>query len=90
MYITNLTNLCKTEIFSFGSYNIQSNSYINLNKEYTPPKGYSIACYTINYPPRYTGGIKYENNHFSGSIYNFTNGNGTYDISAMILLICNA
>lgn len=76
-----------TEEFSLGSYNILPGSNTNVNVEYKPKGGYKVIGFTINYPSRYVGGLKYTNGSFNGSLYNISNGSGSYAITALIILM---
>ena len=85
--IADLNSKIITEEFSLGSYNISPGSNTNVNKQYTSPEGYGVIGFSVNYPPRYTGGIKYENGVFSGSLYNLSNGSGNYTVTILITLM---
>lgn len=75
------------EEFSLGSYSIPPGGNTNVNAEYKPKEGYKVIGFTINYPSRYTGGLKYTNGSFNGSLYNISNGSGSYAITALIILM---
>ena len=49
--------------------------------------GYTLIGFSVNYPARYVGGIRYKNNAFEGNLYNISNGAGNYGTTAMVLLM---
>lgn len=87
LMLADLNSKIITEEFSLGSYNILPGSNTNVNVEYKPKGGYKVIGFTINYPSRYVGGLKYTNGSFNGSLYNISNGSGSYAITALIILM---
>lgn len=75
------------EEFSIGSYSIPPGGNTNVNAEYKPKEGYKVIGFTINYPSRYVGGLKYTNGSFNGSLYNISNGSGSYAVTTLIILM---
>lgn len=85
--LTELNSKIIAEEFSIGSYSIPPGGNTNVNAEYKPKEGYKVIGFTINYPSRYVGGLKYANGSFNGSLYNISNGSGSYAVTALIILM---
>ena len=82
-----LNSNIKTDTIDLGAYNIAVGESQNVNVPYTPPMGYTLIGFSVNYPARYVGGIRYKNNAFEGNLYNISNGAGNYGTTAMVLLM---
>lgn len=85
--ISQLKANIKTDAISLGNYDIPAGDMESISVNYTPPSGYKVAGFSINYPSRYTGGIRYRDNTFEGTLYNISNNSGSYGVTVLLILM---
>lgn len=85
---TTNNSLINSVTISLGSYTIAAGSYYGgVDVTYTPPSGYTVIGFTLQLPSRYVGALRYTGGTFNGTLFNPTNGSGTYEVSVMITLL---